>query len=53
MELLNDTLFPVVWIVGKMEPPKWSATVLVKGTFRLVPGGVAAPEPSPLYFAGD
>src|SRR5579862_6044377 len=53
MELLNDTGFQVSWFVGKVEPPRWSATVLVKATFRLAPGGVVTPESKQVQPTGD
>jgi len=45
VDLLNETPFKVAWIAGKIRPPQWSATVIVKGTFRLHPDGVASPLP--------
>lgn len=53
MDLLNESPFQVVWMTGKLEPPAWSATFIVKAGFRLRPG--AAPEPleEPLDVSGD
>jgi uncharacterized protein YjbI with pentapeptide repeats len=50
---LNETPFQLAWMVGKTSPPQWSATVLIKGSFRLSPGGTAVPEPESLALTGD
>lgn len=53
MDLVNDTPFPAAWLAGKLEPPRWSATFLVKTTWTLSPGGVATPAAEPLMLTGD
>ena len=39
MKLENATPFEIVWIPGRLRYPAHSLTVIVKGTFMLVPGG--------------
>ena len=53
MRIFTDGTVVVGWIVSKIRPPQWSATFIVKGTYRLRPGLPAAPfdEPDPL--SGD
>src|SRR5688572_7879769 len=53
MELVNATTFPFAVLPGKVRPPEWSATVIVKGSFALKSGGPAQPLPEPLPFMGD
>jgi uncharacterized protein YjbI with pentapeptide repeats len=53
VKLVNATPFPFAALPGKIRPPDWSATVVVKTSFALVPGGPAAPMPEPLPFMGD
>jgi len=51
MRILNDTPLPVVTLIGGVKPPKPTATLIVKGTFDLVPDGEAtlsAEQLSPL-----
>lgn len=40
MELINESMFPAAWMVGKIQPPQWSMTCLVKGTFQLKSGQI-------------
>ncbi len=42
MEMINDSPLQAAWMVGKIAPPQWSMTCLVKGTFNLQPGGSPA-----------
>jgi hypothetical protein len=53
MDLVNATSFPFAVLPGKVRPPEWSATVIVKGSFALKNGGPAQPLPEPLPFMGD
>ena len=53
MELVNLTTFPFAVLPGKVRPPEWSATVIVKGSFALKNGGPAQPLPEPLPLMGD
>ena len=41
MELINESGLSVVWVVGKIKPPEWSITFIVKGTYKLKRGGIA------------
>lgn len=53
MELINESLFPAAWIVGKLQPAQWSMTCLVKGTFQLKPDQVATLSEEQLDLTGD
>lgn len=53
MEIVNATTFPFAVLPGKVRPPEWSATLIVKGSFALQPGGPARPLAEPLTFMGD
>jgi uncharacterized protein YjbI with pentapeptide repeats len=50
---VNATPFAVVRIPWQVRPPSFSITVLVKGTFDLVPGGAAKPRAEGDPPAGD
>jgi uncharacterized protein YjbI with pentapeptide repeats len=45
VNVINDTGLVVGWFVGRVPPHRLSATLMVKGTFRLDHGGVAEPMP--------
>jgi len=53
MEIVNATPFPFTVLPGKVRPPEWSATLIVKTSFALRPGGPAQPLAEPLPFMGD
>lgn len=53
MELINESIFPAAWMVGKIKPPQWSMTCLVKGTFQLKPGQVAVLAEEQADLTGD
>ncbi|WP_020562380.1 DUF2169 family type VI secretion system accessory protein [Methylosarcina fibrata] len=53
MELINESLFPAAWIVGKLQPAQWSMTCLVKGTFQLNPDQVATLSEEQPDLTGD
>ncbi len=42
MEIVNDTGLLVASLPGRIKPPQNSVTLIVKGTFRLVPNGTAS-----------
>lgn len=46
MELVNDSGLSIGWFLGRVPPHALSATVFVKGTFRIQPGASAAPLPA-------
>ena len=37
MKIFNECNLQVAWIVGKINPPTFSATCIVKGTYQLYP----------------
>ena len=53
MEVLNRTPFKVAWLPAKRKPPQWTATFLVKGTFRLRPGAAAETAEEQSELSGD
>ena len=53
MQLLNDTPFQVAWLPWQLEPRQHRLTLVVKATFKLVPGGTAAVAPVQLPPSGD
>lgn len=53
MDLVNATPYPFAVLPGKVRPPEWSATFIVKTSYRLRPDGPAVPLPEPLPFMGD
>ncbi len=53
MILVNESRLPVAWMIGKIQPPRWTATLIVKGTFRLPPGKPAVPAAEPRPLTGD
>jgi len=53
MEIVNATTFPFAVLPGKVRPPEWSATLIVKASFALRHGGPAVPLPEPLPLMGD
>lgn len=42
MKICNDSAFKVAWLVGKNQGEDLEVSVLVKGTFRMVAGGVVS-----------
>lgn len=53
MRILNDTSLPAVILIGGVKPPKPTATLIVKGTFDLVPDGVATPSAEQIFPSPD
>ncbi len=53
MEIINHTPFQFAPIVGRLNFPKHSLTLIVKGTFDLKPGEKAVPADEQLYPTGD
>ena len=53
MRLLNDTPFTFTPIVHKVHPGRITATLVVKGTFRLVPDGPAEAAEEQRFADGD
>jgi uncharacterized protein YjbI with pentapeptide repeats len=53
MLIFTDNTVTVGWIVGKIRPPQWAATFIVKGTYRLRPNEPAVPAEEPESLAGD
>jgi len=53
VKYVNATPFPFAVLPGRIRPPEWSATLIVKASFALRPGGPAEPLPEPLQFMGD
>ncbi len=53
MEIVNETPYPIAPHVGRLEFPGHSVTVIVKGTFQLVPDGTAQPAGDQLFPTGD
>lgn len=53
MIVTNDTPLRIAWLVSRVRPPDLSATFLVKGTFRIVPGRPAEPLEDALEPTGD
>jgi uncharacterized protein YjbI with pentapeptide repeats len=49
----NRTPFQAAWLEGKIQPPKSSATFVVKGCFDLKPGAPALPSALQAEFSGD
>jgi len=53
VEIVNETPLPAAFQIGKIDTPRFSLTMIVKGTFDLKPGGVATPSEEMLYPTGD
>lgn len=54
MQLVNLTAFPFALLPGgRIRFPEWSATLVVKASFRLRPDGPPEPLDPPLPFNGD
>ena len=53
MDPVNESGMAVGWITGKLAPPQWIGTFLVKGTFTLAPGSTLAPAPVQEEATGD
>ncbi len=53
MEIVNETGFSFGWIVGKTGPGAYTATFVVKGTFRMEHDAVAVPAEEHDPLSGD
>lgn len=53
MQVFNDTAFAFGAFPGRIDYPGHSLTLIVKGTFDLVPGGVAVPGAEQLPLSPD
>ncbi len=53
MEFVNESGLEAAWIVGKINPPRFSLTAIVKGTFLLRPGETAMLAEEQLPLTGD
>ncbi|MFO0984069.1 MAG: DUF2169 domain-containing protein [Planctomycetota bacterium] len=53
MDLINETGLKAAWMPGKIRPPSWSVTLVVKGTFELRPGEPARLADVQLMPTGD
>ena len=54
MRIAFDDHLTLGWLVSKIHPPQLSATLFVKGTFKLVPDGPAVPiDEEPEFPSGD
>ena len=54
MRIAFDDHLTLGWLVSKIQPPQLSATIFVKGTFKLVPDGPAVPvDEEPEFPLGD
>jgi uncharacterized protein YjbI with pentapeptide repeats len=53
MDLVNETGLEAAWVVGKINPPHFSLTAIVKGTFRLRPAETAILAEEQLPLTGD
>lgn len=53
MKILTPCGFPLAVVPGKIRPPEWTATCIVKTSFALRPDGPALPLPEPIPFSGD
>lgn len=53
MQILNDSELTVGLLPGRVHYPKRTATLIVKGTFDLVPGEAARLAAEQLYTSGD
>lgn len=52
MKVSNPTPLTLGWIVGKVRPPQWSATFILKGQFKLSPNTLAWSDEPPVL-SGD
>jgi uncharacterized protein YjbI with pentapeptide repeats len=53
MKVVNNTRMTLGTVASRMNFPGHTLTLVVKATYRLVPGGVAVPHESPLFPDGD
>ena len=55
MQIFNETGLKVAWTPWQVRPPQESLTLIVKGLFRMVPGGTAAllPDDEKALPSGD
>lgn len=53
MRVINQSGLSIGWCVGRVPPHKLTATCIVKGTFALKPGDVAAPLSEQPPLCGD
>lgn len=49
----NDTALEITYIAWQHRPPQDSLTIVVKGTFELLPGGAASPSEETAPLTGD
>jgi uncharacterized protein YjbI with pentapeptide repeats len=53
VKILSLCDYPIAWIVGKISPPAYSATCIIKGTFSLRRNGKAEPVEEHDPLSGD
>src|SRR3990167_8758975 len=53
MDFVNESGLEAAWIVNKIDPPAFSLTALVKGTFRLRAGEEALLAEEQITLTGD
>jgi hypothetical protein len=53
MDLVDDSGFQVGWLLTSRDPPTPLLAILVKGSFRLTPGGQAERAPEQIPLSGD
>jgi uncharacterized protein YjbI with pentapeptide repeats len=53
LKVFSESKYTVAWHVGKINPPAYSATCIIKGTFSLKPGGKAEPVEEHDPLSGD
>ena len=53
MDLINETGLEAAWTVGKITPPAFSLTAIVKGTFKLKVGEPAVLDEEQCSLTGD
>lgn len=53
MEIVNETALQTAFLVGKIRSPRYCLTMIVKGAFDLVPGGVCTPSEEMPFPTGD
>lgn len=55
MDITNDSGLKAAWCIGRVPPHALTATLVIKGSFRLIPNAPAVPFPAEeqLDFSGD
>jgi uncharacterized protein YjbI with pentapeptide repeats len=53
VEIVKDTSFEIGWVISQARPPRHSLTVVVKGTFELVPSGECPIAAEQALLTGD